>query len=32
MGDVIVYSVILIIANFVVDILYSLLDPRITYK
>ncbi len=32
MGDVIIYSVILIVANFVVDILYSLLDPRITYK
>ena len=31
-GVVIVYSVILIIMNFIVDILYSLLDPRITYK
>ncbi|MDX9898150.1 MAG: oligopeptide ABC transporter permease OppB [Spirochaetia bacterium] len=32
MGDVIVYSIILITANFVVDILYGLLDPRISYK
>ncbi len=31
-GVVIVYSVILIVMNFIVDILYSLLDPRITYK
>lgn len=31
-GVVIVYSIILIIMNFVVDIVYSLLDPRITYK
>ncbi|MDD3366130.1 MAG: ABC transporter permease subunit [Sphaerochaetaceae bacterium] len=31
-GVVIVYSVILVIMNFIVDILYSLLDPRITYK
>ena len=32
MGTVIVYSVILIIMNFIVDIIYSFLDPRITYK
>lgn len=32
MGTVIVFSVILIIMNFVVDIVYSLLDPRISYK
>jgi oligopeptide transport system permease protein len=32
MGVVIVYSVILIIMNFVVDIIYSYLDPRISYK
>jgi oligopeptide transport system permease protein len=32
MGTVIVYSIILIIMNFIVDILYSFLDPRITYK
>ncbi|MFA7643513.1 MAG: ABC transporter, partial [Sphaerochaetaceae bacterium] len=31
-GVVIVYSVILVIMNFIVDIVYSLLDPRITYK
>ncbi len=31
-GVVIVYSVILVIMNFFVDIVYSLLDPRITYK
>lgn len=32
MGDVILYSVILIGANFIVDILYGVLDPRISYK
>lgn len=32
MGVVIVYSVILIIMNFFVDIIYSYLDPRISYK
>ncbi|MDR2481101.1 MAG: ABC transporter permease subunit [Spirochaetaceae bacterium] len=32
MGTVIVYSLILIIMNFVVDIIYGLLDPRISYK
>jgi oligopeptide transport system permease protein len=32
MGVVIVYSVILLIMNFLVDIVYSFLDPRITYK
>jgi oligopeptide transport system permease protein len=31
-GVVIVYSVILVFMNFFVDIIYSLLDPRITYK
>ncbi len=31
MGTVIVYSAILIAMNFVVDILYGLLDPRISY-
>ena len=31
-GVVIVYSTILVIMNFLVDIVYSLLDPRITYK
>ena len=32
MGTVIVYSVILIALNFLVDIIYGFLDPRITYK
>ncbi|GHV02303.1 ABC transporter [Spirochaetia bacterium] len=32
MGTVIVYSLILVAMNFVVDIVYSLLDPRISYK
>jgi len=32
MGDVIVYSVILIGANIIVDLLYGVLDPRISYK
>lgn len=32
MGTVIVFSVILVIMNFVVDIVYALLDPRISYK
>lgn len=32
MGDVIVYSIILISANLIVDVLYGLLDPRISYK
>ncbi len=31
-GVVIVYSVILIVMNFLVDIIYAQLDPRITYK
>ncbi|MDD5076521.1 MAG: ABC transporter permease subunit [Sphaerochaetaceae bacterium] len=31
-GVVIVYSVILVFMNFIVDIIYSMLDPRITYK
>ncbi len=32
MGTVIVYSIILIVMNFIVDIVYSFLDPRISYK
>lgn len=32
MGTVIVYSIILVLMNFIVDIIYSFLDPRITYK
>ena len=31
-GVVIVYSVILIFMNFIVDLVYAQLDPRITYK
>jgi oligopeptide transport system permease protein len=31
MGDVITYSVLIIVMNFVVDILYSFLDPRVKY-
>jgi oligopeptide transport system permease protein len=32
MGTVVIYSVILIVMNFLVDIVYSLLDPRVAYK
>jgi len=32
MGTVIVYSLILIVLNFIVDVVYGFLDPRITYK
>ncbi|MBN2552792.1 MAG: ABC transporter permease subunit [Spirochaetales bacterium] len=32
MGTVIVYSVILVIMNFIVDIVYGFLDPRISYS
>ncbi|MCR5606367.1 MAG: oligopeptide ABC transporter permease OppB [Treponema sp.] len=32
LGTVIVYSFILIIMNFIVDVLYGFLDPRISYK
>ncbi|MCL2067924.1 MAG: ABC transporter permease subunit [Treponema sp.] len=32
MGTIIVYSVILIALNFIVDIAYGFLDPRISYK
>lgn len=32
MGTVIVYSLILVVMNFVVDVLYGFLDPRISYK
>ncbi len=31
-GVVIVYSAILVVMNFIVDIIYAQLDPRITYK
>jgi len=32
MGTVIVYSVILLLMNFLVDIIYGFMDPRITYR
>ncbi|AEF81089.1 ABC transporter permease [Leadbettera azotonutricia] len=32
MGTVIVYSLILVLMNFVVDIIYGFLDPRISYR
>ena len=32
MGTVVMYSIILIFMNFVVDILYAVIDPRISYK
>ncbi len=32
MGDVIVYSLILVVMNFLVDVMYGFLDPRIAYK
>lgn len=32
MGSVIVYGALLLIMNFLVDIFYSLLDPRVAYK
>lgn len=32
MGDIIVYSIILVAMNFLVDIVYGFLDPRIAYK
>lgn len=32
MGTVIMYSIVLIMMNFIVDILYAVIDPRISYK
>jgi oligopeptide transport system permease protein len=32
MGEVVVYSLILVVMNLVVDLVYGLLDPRISYK
>lgn len=32
MGTVIVYSLILVLMNFLVDVIYGFLDPRISYK
>jgi len=32
MGAMVVYSIILIVMNFLVDIIYSVLDPRVSYE
>ena len=32
MGTVVMYSIILILMNFVVDVLYAVIDPRTSYK
>jgi len=32
MGDVIVFSIILVLMNFIVDLGYGLLDPRVSYQ
>lgn len=32
MGEVVVYGLILVAMNFIVDVVYGLLDPRIAYK
>jgi oligopeptide transport system permease protein len=32
MGEVIIYSLILVVMNFIVDVAYGFLDPRISYK
>ena len=32
MGDIITYSAVLVFANFLVDVVYGFLDPRIAYK
>jgi oligopeptide transport system permease protein len=32
MGTIITYAIVLIVMNFIVDIVYGFLDPRITYK
>jgi oligopeptide transport system permease protein len=32
MGTIIVYSTILVVMNFIVDVIYGFLDPRISYK
>ncbi len=32
MGTVVVYSVVLLVMNFLVDIVYGIMDPRITYR
>ena len=32
MGEVVIFALILVVMNFIVDIVYGLLDPRISYK
>ncbi len=32
MGTVVVYAILLVVMNFLVDLAYSYLDPRVTYK
>jgi len=32
LGDVIVLSILMLFMNFLVDIIYGFLDPRISYK
>ncbi len=32
MGEVVIFGLILVVMNFIVDIVYGLLDPRISYK
>jgi len=32
MGTIVTYAIVLVVMNFVVDIAYGFLDPRITYK
>lgn len=32
MGEVVIYGLILVVMNFIVDVAYGLLDPRIAYK
>jgi len=32
MGTVIVFSALLLVMNFIVDVIYGYLDPRISYK
>ena len=32
LGDVIVLSILMLFMNFLVDIVYGFLDPRISYK
>jgi len=32
MGTIITFSIFLVVMNFIVDIVYGFLDPRISYK